>query len=117
MRRKTLVILAIILLLFALFGLSKQIIAALQAGSRLDKATDKVSKLQQENQNLQKQLKQVSLIGFIEQEARSKLNLGRKNETIVIIPQSEIEKVLNAGKKVEEIKLPNWQAWLKLILH
>ncbi len=117
MKRRILVISAIILLLIAIFGLSKQIIASLQAGSRLDRATNEVSKLQQENQNLHKQLTEVNQPQYIEQEARNKLNLGQKGETIVIIPQSEIDKVLSASKKPVEIKIPNWQAWLNLIFN
>lgn len=117
MIKRILVILAIIILLLALFGLSKQILTALQAGGRLESATNKVSKLQKEQQDLQKALKQVSRSEYIEQEARNKLNLGRRGETIVIIPQSEIERILEAQRPKIEVKLPNWQGWLNLIFH
>ncbi|MBI3485482.1 cell division protein FtsL [Candidatus Daviesbacteria bacterium] len=105
----------ILLILIALFGLTKQITKALQAGKRLDIATDEVSKLQDENRNLQQRLSEVKSLSFIEQQARDKLNLAKPNETVVIIPKEQIEKVLGESKKIEDIKLTNWQAWLKLV--
>ncbi len=117
MRKKIASIGIILLVLLGLFGLGKQISKALEAGHRLDKAADNLNKLQQENRELQNRLVQVQRLEFIEEQARNKLNLAKKGETIVVIPQEEIDKVLGLNKKVKEIKLPNWQGWLKLILH
>ncbi len=117
MRKKIFIISAVFLIILAIFGLGKQMAKALQAAQRLDLASDQLSKLQEENTKLQKQLTEVKSKDFLEQQARNKLNLSRANETILIIPQDQIDKVLGLGKKMPEIKIPNYQGWLKLIFH
>ncbi|EKD90669.1 MAG: hypothetical protein ACD_30C00110G0008 [uncultured bacterium] len=97
-----------------LIGLVRQIKDALEAGSRLDTATDEVNSLQAENRALKQKLENTKSFEFIEQIARNNLNLGRPNETVVIIQEDLINNLINAQKKVEEPKLPNWQGWLKL---
>lgn len=116
MRKKIFVISAIILILLAIFGLGKQISKALQATSRLDQATDILSRLQEENRKLQTQLIKAKSQEFIEQQARDKLGLTKPDETTILIPQDQIEKILGLSKKVPEIIIPNYQGWLKLLL-
>lgn len=114
-KRKKLTIILIIFLLLALFyGLGKQIYSSLQSSKRLEIEIEAVDKLQKKNTQLKKKFQEVQTPQFIEREARDKLNFSRPNETVIIIPEEEIEKVLNAQKGVEEIKLPNWQGWLRL---
>lgn len=117
MRKKIFVFSAVILIIIAIFGLGKQISKALQATKRLDIATDRLSKLQAEQRKLQNQLTEVKSIAFIEQQIRNKLGMVRSNETIMIIPQDQIDKVLGLNKKAPEIQIPNYQGWLKLIFH
>ena len=97
-----------------LIGLVRQIKDALEAGSRLDRATDEVSALQAENRSLKQKLENSKSFEFIEEIARNKLNLGKPNETVVIIQKELIDNLINAQKKVEEPKLPNWKGWLRL---
>jgi len=52
---------------------------------------------------------------FIEQQARNELNMVLPNETVVIIPEEELEKTVNLYKKVEPPKVPNYLKWLKLL--
>lgn len=115
--KKTFLMIVIILIgLLVLIGLVRQIIAALQSGERMDRLLDEVGLLQAENKRLQDELVEVQQLDFIEEIARNKLNLARPDETIMIIPQEIIDKVLSLSKPVEEPALPNWQAWLKLFL-
>lgn len=100
-----------------LLGLGKQIATALQAAKRLDVAADQVDKLQQENRQLKDKLAEAEKYNFIEQIARDKLNMAKPGETIVVIPENAVNQVLGAKKVVEEVKLPNWQGWLKLFMH
>lgn len=105
------VIIAVILL-----GLGKQISTALQAGERLDREAVEVSKLQDKNNQLKKQLEEVKTYQYWERVARDKLNLVKPGETVVIIPDESVDKVLGLYEHtVEEIKTPNWQGWLNLL--
>lgn len=114
MNRKLIIVGVGIAVLAVLYSLGRQISDAMLAGNRLDQAASELSQLQKKNNELQGRLKEVQTIGFIEKEARDKLNLSRNGETVVVIPDSEISRVLGLSSKVEEIKLPNWQGWLKL---
>lgn len=106
-------ILAVVLILF--YGLSNQIYHALRAGKRLDEAASKLANLQRNNNELKKKLAEADSLTFIETQARDKLNLSRPGDTVIVIPQKEIDKVLGLQESSTEVKLPNWQGWLKLI--
>lgn len=106
-------ILALVLILF--YGLSNQIYHALQAGKRLDEAASKLANLQRKNNELKKKLAEADSLTFIETQARNKLNLARPGESVIVISQKEIDKVLGLQESSTEAKMPNWQGWLKLI--
>lgn len=101
----------------AIFNLGKQIFEAFNASNRVTQEASSLSDLQKQNQNLKERLRQVSQYDFIESVARDKLGMSKPGDTVVIIPKSSIDNILGAQKKVEEIQLPNWQGWLKLIFH
>ena len=110
------VIVIIILASFGIFyGLGRQIYDTLQSGKRLDDEASTVTSLQEKNSELKKRLSETQTTEFIERQARDKLNLARPNETIVIIPEAELQKVLGAEKKEDQGSiLPNWLGWLKV---
>ncbi|MBI2011254.1 septum formation initiator family protein [Candidatus Daviesbacteria bacterium] len=114
MIRKAVIIVITLLIILVIISLGRQIIGALQAGDRLDTTTERLVRLQQENRLLKEKLKDTQRLDFIEEQARDKLGLAKENEVIVIIPESEVKKVLSLNKGKEEIKLSNWQGWLKL---
>ncbi len=116
MVKKIVYILVLLFLFVLLFSLSKQLFDTLETGNRLEREEQELKNLKQKNQELQKTLQEVDSVNFIESQARDKLNMSRGEETIIIIPQSEIDKVYQAQKPPEPIKLPNWQAWLNLFL-
>lgn len=114
---KKIAILVILLIVgITIFNLGKQISDSITASKRIDQAADEVSELQNENKRLNKRLSEVQEFDFIEETARNKLNMARPGETIVIVSQDELGKVLNSEKKTEPPKLANWQGWLKLFL-
>lgn len=114
MNKKVIIVVLLILFCLIIYLLGQQLANSLQADYRLDREMDKFARLQRENQQLRNQLKEVQSLRFLEEQARDKLNLSRVGETIIIIPQEQIEQVLKEAQKTEEIKLPNWQGWLKL---
>lgn len=117
MFKKAAATIAIIVITLLIINLARQISQALNASSRLDTDVNEVSRLQEENRNLKQKLNQVGTYDYLEHIARNELDLAKQNETLYIIPDSEIDKVLNANKSKPQIILPNWQLWLRLIFH
>ena len=107
----------IIIVVLLIINLARQISQALNASTRLDTDISQVNRLQEENRSLKQKLVRVESYNYLEQIARNELDLAKSNETIYIIPESEIDKVLNANKPPVPLSLPNWQLWLKLIFH
>ena len=110
-------LLAAAIIVLTIVSLIKQIGTALEAGKRLDTEAGEVSLLQQQNRQLKERLAEVQKYDFIEQVAREKLNLSKRVETVVVVPDEIVEKALVAQRKVQEVKLPNWEGWLKLFIH
>ena len=107
----------LIIFLTVTWNIIGQIISTLKSGDRFQSATDELHNLEVKNKELKEKLEEVKNPRFIETQARDKLGLIREGETLVIIPQEKIDSILGLAKKVEEIKLPNWQGWLKLFWH
>ncbi len=107
-------IIVILVVLILSYNILAQTFNTLKSESRLAEATNELNRLQRQNQELKKRLTEVKSPEFIEQQARDKLGLAKSGETVVIIPDKEIEKVLGVNTEVEEVKLPNWQGWLRL---
>ncbi len=112
--KRTLYLVALVAILGLSYSLSRQVYTSLQAGSRLDSEAEGLVALQQENSALKKQLAQTNSPSFVEQEARDKLDMARPGETVVIIPQEEIDKVLGLSQDKPVEKVPNWQGWARL---
>ncbi len=113
--RKNITFVAILGLFFLLlYSLGKQIYDSLQAGKRLDSAQAELQILEQTNAHLKSNLKDVSSLNFVEEQARDKMDLAKPNETVVIISQSELDKIMSQERKVPQFKLPYWQRWLNL---
>lgn len=91
-----------------------QITHAVRSTERLSSMTDILTNLQQENSNLRRQLSRVQTPQFIEAQARDKLGLAKKGETIIIIPDEKIKQVLGTTTSGTVNKLPNWLGWWKV---
>jgi 2-phospho-L-lactate guanylyltransferase (CobY/MobA/RfbA family) len=77
-----------------------------------------VKELQRENRKLKRDLQEKESEEFIEKELRNKLNLAKKGEIVVVLPDEEILRKLAPERVEEEEALPdpNWKKWLKLFL-
>jgi cell division protein FtsB len=111
------IIVIVIVAVSILTGLSKQIINALNSSQRLEDEANRVTKLTQRNNQLKKELALSQSPDAIEKIARDELNLGKPGETVIVIPDELITKVIEDSKPKIEPKLPRWQGWLKLFLH
>lgn len=99
---------------FILYTLVKQIFLAIDSGDRVSRMVTEVAELQQKNQELHEKIQDTEKYGFIEKIARNNLNYAKSGETVVIISDGAIDKVLGAQKQIEAVKVPNWQGWLNL---
>ena len=117
MLQKALICLIGFLIFFFFLGLGRQLYSAMQSSKRLDAAADVFTKTQKKNLELKKKLAQSQSTAFIEEQARDKLNLARDGETVVVIPQEEIDRVVASYQTEPVVVVPNWKKWLALIFH
>lgn len=117
MTKKIVIVLAGIVAVAITWSLIGQIMTTLKSGDRLQEATERLHQLEVKNKELKHKLEEVKTPAFLEEQARDKLGLVKEGETIVIIPEEKLNQVLGITDKIEEIKLPNWQGWLKLFWH
>ena len=110
MIRKIIYGVVFIIVLIIAYNLVAQITQAIKSGERLSEATELVYKLQGKNKALKKKLSEIQSAQFIEQEARNKLGLSKKGETVVIIPEDKLKLVMGTSQSVQ-IRLPNWLGW------
>ena len=80
-------------------------------GDVIKQAEEKLAESKKQNESLKKQLAQVESRGFIEKEARNKLNLGREGEIFVFLPS--ISPMLEPTPTIVE-NLQNWQKWVRV---
>ena len=112
---KKLIILAIgVIVMLITYNLVNQIADALKSGERLNREAENVYKLEIRNKELKKKLAEVYSPIFIEEQARNKLGLGKKGETIIVIPEDKIRQVLGSSQSTQEARLPNWLGWWKV---
>lgn len=115
MTKRIILFVLVFFFVITIYSFSRQIILSLRVVTRLDIAADSYNRLQEGNRNLKKRLTEVEKDDYIEAQAREKLNLARPNETVVLIPQEEIEKVTRLYQGEKPIESPNWQKWLNLV--
>lgn len=114
MVKKFVVVVIILISIVAGYNLISQIIEAAKSGERLSEAADTVYKLEMKNKELKKRLEGIQAPQFIEEEARNKLGLSKKGETVVIIPDEKIKQVLGVTESANAKRLPNWLGWWKI---
>lgn len=113
MIRKIIIGIVILVVLVIIYNLLIQITTAVKSSERLSTAAETVYNLEIKNKELKKQLIDIGSADFIEQQARDKLGLGRKGETVVIVPQDKIKMILGVSK-IEETRFPNALGWWKV---
>lgn len=117
MRKKIGIASIIIIVLFIAYNLIGQIIVAVSSSERLSEAAEELYQMEVKNKELKKILSEIKSTDFIEKQARDKLGLAKEGETVVIIPQEALERVLGESKRIENIELPNWLGWWKVFFN
>lgn len=114
MLKKAALLIVVVLLLGFISSFVRQIYDSLQVSDRLDKEAENLVALQKENSQLKAQLQQSQTPQAIEEIARNKLDFARPGETIMVISEDEIDRLLEAQQSKPVETVPNWQGWLKL---
>lgn len=110
--KKIIFVILLILALVSIVNSVNSIYVLLRKRDLLLAAKKSLTKEQQDNKNLKKQLQSVSSTAFIEEEARNKLFFVRPGEHTVFIAKSLVETPTpHASKPVE---MPNWQQWIQV---
>src|SRR5688500_18376363 len=116
MFKKFLVIVIIIVAIIILIGLTRQIYSALGSDNRFNQVLNDVNKLERENKDLKRQLAQAESLDSIEEIARDDLNMSLPNETVVVVPENLIDRVVNPPPIYTAPKPSNLEGWLRLFL-
>ncbi len=95
MRRRLYQLTIIVVSLFIIQGLSRNLVELWQQKKRLDRAKEDLTKLQQQEVDLKGQLNYYQSDEYIEKIAREKLLLGKEGETMLVLPTGlSVEKSL-----------------------
>ncbi len=113
MIKKIAIGIAILVVFFLAYKLFSQILYALKSEDRLTSAAEVVYRLENKNKQLQEKLSEIQSPQFIEQQARNKLGLSKKGETVVIIPEEKLKLVLGSSQSAV-VRLPNWLGWFRV---
>lgn len=104
--------------LIVVTGLSvvRNIQKVIRIRGEIEKEKVKISKMEADNMNLQKQIEETQDPVFIEKQIRNKLGLAREGEGIVVLPSPEILRKLAPKFETNEDVLPPhiWEKWYNL---
>lgn len=109
MKRKLILFLAIMVIVFWGFNSAQRILALRATSKKVEAAGEQLEKLKRENADLKNELEYKKSNEFAEGEIRNKLGLAKKGEAVVVIPRKE-----ESGDTNEDVKMANWQKWWSL---
>lgn len=114
-RRQVISVIAVLLGAYFTIVLSRDLLELLSARERIAGEQEKVTSLENEQQELASQLEYVMSEEFVEREAREKLLLSKPGETVVLVDEEDGEWV-EKSEQVEEVdrELANWEKWVRL---
>lgn len=110
MRRYILVALVLIVIWLGL-SVARQASQLVEVQGRIEADKEKLAQLQRQEAELKEEKERRQTEGFIEEEARSKLNKARAGESVVVLPG---EKKEDESTQKKEKPVPNWQKWVNL---
>ncbi len=114
--KKVYFVLTVILLLFFIFSIARNLPRVFEAKKRIDRALERVEKLKKENEEIQKKMAELKGEPYLEKQLRDKLGLAKEGEIVIVLPEAEILRKLAPPIPEEEDILPDptWKKWLKL---
>jgi cell division protein FtsB len=113
MRKKLINLTILIVGVGLIISLSRDILRLLKAGDRIKQSQVRVEELEKKNRELAGLKAYYESEEFIEQQARNKLNLSKKGETVVVLPEN-VEELIDYQPPGELEKDPSWRQWWNL---
>lgn len=101
---------------FIVVSLSRSLWSRYRRTERLEELQAEVSVLEKEQAELGQRREEVTSEGFLEEEARDKLQMVKPGEKLVILPENVLEKIVSGGKIASgnpDLR-PNWRRWCGL---
>lgn len=119
MKRKLYQVTIIIVSLFVIQGMSRNLLELWQQRQRLARAKRELLELEQKELDLRRQLADYQSDEYVEKIARDKLLWGKEGETIVLLPAAEAvdsgeDPLFSAHQTDSNPPLPNWKKWARL---
>lgn len=112
MRRKIVLFLVILLGLYLVFTLGRQVYFLFRAKGRIAASEQKLSQVQAEQEKFKKELEYRNSEAFIEEEARNRLGLAKEGETVVVLPEKLQAKDQEAPNTTDQ-KTSNILRWFE----
>ncbi|OGY17782.1 MAG: hypothetical protein A2900_06075 [Candidatus Chisholmbacteria bacterium RIFCSPLOWO2_01_FULL_50_28] len=119
MRRQAFSILALLLGIYFIVALSRDLLDLLSKRERIIQEEAEVAKLEQEQRDLAEKLQYVSGDEFVEKEAREKLLMGKPGEVVMLLPPDN-DQTGQAGPTSDKDQnsakedLANWEKWAQV---
>jgi len=109
------VIIFTIMLLLSLVG---NVVSIRKAESKITEAEDRVAKLKEEREELERNLSAIESNFYVEKQLRDSLGLSREGEIVLVLPEEMILRKLAPVESGEEATLPepNWKKWMDLFI-
>ena len=79
---------------------------------RVDESQNRLTQVQEENLELKRKMMAVQTEYYKEKLMRDKLNLQLPGETVVVLPEKDVEVVSGEAEGETE---ENWEKWLKIV--
>lgn len=112
MKRRIIPLLIILLGLYLVFTLGRQVYFLFRAKGRIATSEQKLSQVQAEQEKLKKELEYRHSNQFVEEEARNRLGLTKEGETVVILPEKLQAKEQEAPNTTDQ-KTSNILRWFE----
>ena len=113
MKKRLIRYLILILAIYLVISLSRELFNLIKKGERTKEMERKIEELRVKNKESKEKLEYVKSSEFVEKEARDRLNMAKEDEVIVVLPEGFKTPKLQDSKTLNE-DLPNWQRWLRL---
>ena len=112
-KKRLLNIIILGLILFLASNVVRSYFKVQNRGKIIREAEKELTNLQDQNENLKRQLARAESWEYVEQEARGRLNLGKGNEVSIILPTIVIETTPTPTLRDQS---PNWEKWVKVFV-
>ena len=110
--RRVISLLVIFILMISILVLVKNVLDSYNTVQGLNEVSTDEKELKEQKAELEKELEDRKSKDFIESEARDKLGLSKKGETIYV-PESDISEEESSQETLDR-DLTNWELWLEI---